>query len=152
MGNSNAKKAEQLGMPYGTASGRLLKLLLLQMARDLHRDTCYRCGKRIMTVEEFSIEHKEAWLDVSVDLFWDLDNIAFSHRVCNVRAGRRNVPKLREQLDEIRIDHVTEAPEGMAWCYGHKLFLESGLFNANKWYPSGVQRFCKECRGKGVGR
>jgi hypothetical protein len=34
----------------------------------------------------------------------------------------------------------------------YKLFLESGLFNANKWYPSGVQRFCKECRGKGVGR
>src|SRR5271157_5396828 len=136
---SNAKKAEQLGMPYGTASGRLLKRLLLRMAQDLHRDTCYRCGKKIETVEELSIEHKEAWLDVSVDLFWDLDNVAFSHRVCNVRAGRRDVPKLREQLDEIRIDHVTTAPEAMAWCYGHKRFLKKDLFNANKWYPSGVQ-------------
>jgi len=148
----NAKKTEQLGMPYGTASGRLLKRLLLRMAQDLHRDMCFRCGKRIETVEEFSIEHKKDWLDVSVDLFWDLDNIAFSHRVCNVAASKRDSQARLDQLDAARIDHVTDAPEGMAWCYGHRRFLERGLFNANKWYPSGVQRYCKECRGKGVGR
>ncbi len=147
-----AKKAAQLGMPLGTAQARLLKQLLFRMAQELGRDNCFRCAKKILTVEKFSIEHKKSWLDVSVDLYWDLDNIAFSHRSCNFAAARRNIPVLRDQLNRIRIDHVKNAPDGTAWCFGHKDYLVKGLFHANKWFQSGVQRFCKECRSNGVGR
>jgi hypothetical protein len=147
-----AKKAAQLGMPLGTAQGRLLKQLLFRMAQELERDVCFQCGEKINSVEEFSIEHKQPWLDVSVELYWDLANIAFSHRVCNIRAARRDVPRLREQLNRIRVDRVKGAPEGQAWCYGHKDFLPKDQFNANSWFRSGVQRFCKECRSNGTGR
>lgn len=129
-----------------------MKRLLFRMAQKLGQDDCFQCVKKILTVEEFSIEHQKPWLDVSSDLYWALDNIAFSHRSCNIRAARRNVPVLREQLDRIRIDHLKNAPEGQAWCYGHKDYLVKGLFNANRWFKSGVQRFCKECRSEGLGR
>jgi hypothetical protein len=147
-----AKKAAQLGMPLGTAQARLLKQLLFKMAQELGRDVCFQCGEKINSVDEFSIEHKQPWLNVSAALYWDLNNIAFSHRVCNIRAARRDVPKLREQLNRIRKDRVSNAPEGQAWCYGHKDYLPKNLFNANSWFRSGVQRFCRECRSNGVGR
>jgi len=139
-------------MPFGTASGRLLKQLLFHMAKQLNLDSCFQCGKKIENAAQFSIEHKKPWLDMSPDLFWDLGNIAFSHKSCNIRAARRNIPKLREQLERARINHVNTAPEGEAWCYGHKKFLGKGLFNLNKWQPSGVQRFCRACRSGGIGR
>jgi hypothetical protein len=38
---------------------------------------CFRCGDKIESAAELSIEHKQPWLDVSAELFWDLSNIAF---------------------------------------------------------------------------
>jgi hypothetical protein len=84
----NAKKSKQLGMPFGTASGRLRKMLLFKLAKELGYDVCYRCQLQISDIENFTIEHKKAWLDVDPNLFWDLDNIAFSHLACNVGARR----------------------------------------------------------------
>lgn len=46
------------------------------MAQRLHEDVCLKCGRQIETVEEFTIDHKEPWLHVSVDLFFDTSNIA----------------------------------------------------------------------------
>jgi hypothetical protein len=74
---------EQLGMPHGTASARLRKAILLYLLQQLGEDFCYRCGGQIETPEELSIEHKKDWQGVDPALFWDLDNIAFSHRLCN---------------------------------------------------------------------
>ena len=88
MDNSNKKKYKQLGMPIGTASGRLKKMILFNLVIRLNENFCYQCGAEIETIEEFSIEHKTAWLDNSPDLFWDLNNIAFSHLSCNVGAAR----------------------------------------------------------------
>jgi hypothetical protein len=42
-----------------------------------NENVCYRCGKKIETVGELSIEHKNNWIGISIDLFWDLDNVAF---------------------------------------------------------------------------
>jgi hypothetical protein len=44
-----------------------------------------------MTREDFSIDHKTPWLDTDspVDLFFDLENIAYSHKGCNARAASR---------------------------------------------------------------
>jgi hypothetical protein len=39
------------------------------------------------------MDHQEAWLDNSSDLFWDLENIGFSHIGCNSRAANRKSEK-----------------------------------------------------------
>jgi hypothetical protein len=41
--------------------------------------------------KELSIEHKIPWLDSEdpKDLFFNLNNIAFSHLTCNVKAARQ---------------------------------------------------------------
>ena len=81
--DSNHVKTVHLGMPYGTAMHKLRKNLVFHMAQRLGEDFCFKCGTRIETAEELSIEHKAAWLHGDEALFWDMDNIAFSHRVCN---------------------------------------------------------------------
>ena len=91
MDNGNIKKNEQLGIPHGTANSKLKKILLFNLVKKLNLDVCFQCGKKIESLEEFSIEHKIPWLD-SEDpqkLFYDLNNIAYSHLKCNVGAARQ---------------------------------------------------------------
>jgi hypothetical protein len=78
-------------MSTGKANAILLRSLLFKLACDTEMHFCYRCGAQIMTVAEMSIEHKTPWQDSDdpVELFFDLDNIGFSHRACNYRAARR---------------------------------------------------------------
>ena len=85
MSNSNKKKTLQLGMPNGTAAQKLRKMIMFQLIQKLGLNTCFQCGNKIETIEELSIEHKVAWLDSNnpKELFFDLDNIAFSHLSCN---------------------------------------------------------------------
>jgi len=149
--NTARKIKEQLGISYGAARNRLWAQLLLRMAQELCRDACFRCGKRIETVEEFSVDHKKAWLDESSDLFWDLNNIAFSHRTCNGKAARRNPEAQRESIKQYWAK-INAAPEGMSWCLGCKCFLALDKFHLNRSRVSGVQKYCIECRGKGIGR
>lgn len=80
---SNKSKEEQLGMPIGTASARLKKSIMLNLIKKLSQNICYRCNKKIRTPEELSIDHIKNWLHKSPKLFWDLNNITFSHRKCN---------------------------------------------------------------------
>ena len=91
MNNSTRKKKEQLGINPSTASAVLKKNLMFRMARQLGDDYCFHCGARICTVQEFSIEHKVPWLDSDdpEGLFFDLNNIAFSHLRCNIQAAKR---------------------------------------------------------------
>lgn len=84
------KKQTQLGMNPSTASQRLVKDILFSKIVQSGEDSCYRCGLK-MERSNFSIEHKEAWLDSKdpVGLFFGLDNIAFSHLKCNIGAARK---------------------------------------------------------------
>lgn len=143
------KKSQQLGMSFSTANYRLQRQILFSLTQELGRDVCFQCAKKILTVEEFSVEHKKPWLDVSVELFWDLENIAFSHLRCNSKArrvteaskgfGRNNGPF-----------HLTEnAPEGKAWCGGHRDYVVVENFHSNKRNASGYASYCKECRQHG---
>ncbi len=81
-----------LGMPIGTAAARLRKALLFDMSKKLDLDRCYHCKKQIESIDEFSIEHKQAWLraDDPVATFFDLANIGFSHLSCNARMAMRH--------------------------------------------------------------
>lgn len=96
------KEREQLGMAFTTAATRLQRSIMFQLAQQCDRDRCFRCKKRIETVEEFSIEHMVAWLDVSPALFWDLNNIAFSHLDCNRRAGRKPTTWSKEAIEGMK--------------------------------------------------
>ena len=98
MSKSNKKKSEQLKMNHATAANRLRKMILFRLLQDIRSDRCHRCGELIETVKELSIEHKIPWLDSEdpVGLYFDLDNIAFSHLSCNSGAARRVDRPVRE--------------------------------------------------------
>lgn len=85
------KKAQLLGMSWGSAGNRLRKSILFDLLQWFDLDWCYRCDKQIDNIDDLSIEHKEPWQS-SADpkaAFFDLDNIAFSHLRCNRGAERR---------------------------------------------------------------
>jgi len=123
-------KNEFLGMPVGTANNRLRKMILFDLLCRYGENKCYRCGKEIDKVDNLSIDHKRAWLNVSKDLFWDLDNIAFSHTTCNFGASRHN-----KKIGEV----------GTAWCYRCKQFLPVELFGPDKQRWNGLRNICKSC-------
>lgn len=85
------KKQKQLGMNPSTASGRLVKDILFKFVKEAGHK-CFICSGE-MTRETFSVEHKTPWLDSEdpVKLFFDLENIAFSHKSCNIGAARREL-------------------------------------------------------------
>ena len=87
----SAKKADQLGMPFGTATNRLKKSLLFALVQELNWDNCYRCGDKILEVKDLSVEHKNPWLDSDdpIGLFFDLSNVTFSHLKCNCGSYNR---------------------------------------------------------------
>lgn len=92
------KKNSQLGMPLGTASARLRKKVLFHLLKETGKNICFQCGKPIDNENELSIEHKIPYLDSDnpQKLFFDIENIAFSHLSCNVRAAKRPVVSIRE--------------------------------------------------------
>jgi hypothetical protein len=96
------KDDELLGKPYANCVHKLRKMLLFAVIQRLGQDVCYRCGCKILLLDELSIDHKKPWRGVSADLFWDLENIAFSHLRCNKTdrpfrrmKGERNVRKTK---------------------------------------------------------
>lgn len=131
--SNNLKKEATLGMSFGKVAQRLRKNILFHLVVKLKENFCFKCGLEISKVEELSIEHKLPWEGRSDKLFWDLDNIAFSHLKCNrphVHGGgrKRIVP-----------------PEGTVWCSGHKIFLSVNMFYKKVSTPTGYQVNCREC-------
>ena len=90
MNKMNEIKAKQLNMPTGTASAILRKNIMFHLLKRLGENFCFQCKKEIETVDELSIEHKIPWLhsENPTELFFSIDNIAFSHLKCNIMAGR----------------------------------------------------------------
>jgi hypothetical protein len=133
--NMSEKKKQQLGIPIGTATNRLVKMLLYDFAKKLDRVTCYRCSKHI-TLDDMSIDHKKPWLNSAnpVALFFDLENIALSHKNCNSDAGRRG----RRIVDQ----------DGRIRCYKCQRFLEACQFYKNKSKQFGLSDECKACDNK----
>jgi len=88
---SNEKKKLKLGEPYGTARNKLIKQLLFKFVKELELNNCYHCGKEILDIRQLSIEHKKPWLNSEdpITLFYDLENIAFSHLSCNCAASEQ---------------------------------------------------------------
>ena len=130
--NRSQRIADQLGMPHGTASNRLRKNILFSLVKELEKDTCYKCGDVILSVEEFSIEHVLPWEGRDPELFWDLNNIAFSH----VRCNRPHIHNASRKV----------GPEGTSWCYRCNEFIPRERFHKNPATWDGLNTFCIEHR------
>jgi hypothetical protein len=135
-----ARKEEQLGMSFGSACNRLRNSIMFDLVCSAGRNICFRCGQRIVSASDLSIDHKEPWLGVDVCLFWNLNNIAFSHRSCNTDARRRS-----GNPEGGRINRKI-GPKGTAWCAGHKDFVSLDMFSNNKRNWNDVETYCKDCR------
>lgn len=85
------KIEDLLGEKLSTAKSKLNKLLMFELAKKCNMDTCFRCGEKIEDISDFTIDHKESWMlgDSPVQLFYDMNNIAFSHAKCNYEAGTK---------------------------------------------------------------
>lgn len=86
------EQSEKLCMNHRSACTRLTRDLLFKyIIKAGHK--CFRCGGEL-TRETFSIDHKVSWLhgENPPGLFFDLDNIAFSHLKCNIGAVDRKKP------------------------------------------------------------
>lgn len=136
-----AKKRKQLGLAIGTASHRLRKLVLFHLVRETGRNRCHRCSRIIESADDLTLDHKKAWLDESVSLFWDIENIAFAHARCN-SISRRSTLGMKFGPSPFR----KVGPPGTAWCTGHQQFRPTSEFHRNKRKWSGTQSFCKTCQ------
>jgi hypothetical protein len=132
---SGARKSAFLGMPHGTAGNRLRKLILFDLLRRHGENVCFKCSKEIEAAGELSIEHKRPWEGVSVELFWSLENIAFSHLRCNKNHRRKGGGEGRRKV----------GPEGTAWCRQCKEFLDTSNFSRHSSRWNGLQPWCNDC-------
>lgn len=131
---SSARKAAFLGMAHGTATNRLRKMILLHLLKKLGENYCFKCRQEIFEIDQLSIEHKEPWEGKSIELFWDLNNIAFSHLSCNrphSYQGGRGKRKV--------------GTEGTAWCKDCKAFKPIDQFHKNASHWDGLHKHCKSC-------
>lgn len=139
--NRKERIFELLGMSQGTARHRLVKQLLFKYITLASDNFCYVCGEEITNISELSIEHKLPWENVSADLFWDLDNIAFSHLTCN-QPHNRSGPK----WDTIPHPNKKMCPTNFSWCSHCQRCLEITAFSLDKYTRDGLHSHCKNCR------
>jgi hypothetical protein len=130
------RKSEILGMPYGTAGHRLRKLIMFHLLVKHGEDVCIKCGRQIETISELSIEHIQSWQLNGSELFWDINNIGFSHLKCN----RQSISKPGSGIARRKI-----GPEGTAWCSGCKTFLPVIKFHRNRANWNGYSNCCIAC-------
>lgn len=84
-------KDKQLGMLAATASSRLRKEVMFSLVKELGKNHCYRCKEEICSAADFSLDHKVDWIGAEkpLELFFDLNNVAFSHLKCNTGTRRK---------------------------------------------------------------
>ena len=122
------KKTKQLGMHYSTAQHRLRKRILFMLIQRLKLDNCFQCKNLIVEIDDLSIDHKKPWLDEDTRLFWDMGNIAFSHRSCNSSAARFTTKKGRVKFENRIGNRETE----------------DGHYPSRTWYDRGCR--CDACK------
>ena len=101
---------------------------MFMLIQRLKLDECFQCKFLIVDVDDFSVEHKKPWFNEDTRLFWDMGNIAFSHRSCNSSAARYNT-KDRKKVYEHRIADRED---------------EEGHYTSRAWYDRGCR--CDACK------
>lgn len=125
------KKKNQLGESSSSAAAKLKKILLFSMVKELNRSNCFHCSFPITKVEDFTVEHKIPWLDSKnpVELFFDLDNIAFSHFKCNSGAARKPHKKyfsVKEKRDAKLKSRIKSGRKNYTQEKRHERYIRNG--------------------------
>lgn len=132
--NRSERIAQQLGMSHGAAAGKLKKNILFHLLSRLEENICFKCQQHIECYNDLSIEHIKPWEGRCADLFWDMENISFSHLKCN-----------RQHVYRGGTHRRIKAPDGMAWCSKHKEFLPKENFSKGNDRWNGLRHVCKNC-------
>ena len=131
-------KNDTLGMPHGTAAHKLRKLILFDLLVKSLKAHCFKCASPIESADDLSIEHVLPWegRENGKELFFDLNNIMFSHLKCNRPHIYRGAQPSRNVV------------EGQRFCTHCKTYKHEDDFfnNKNTWHGKSWQ--CKECKGK----
>ena len=93
------QRAALLGMPYGTAEKHLRKSMLHALAQQSGKDTCRWCRTKIESSGDLAVVHIQDWADDAA-LYWDLNNVAFSHVSC---AAERGGIQQEDQMERIKV-------------------------------------------------
>ena len=101
---------------------------MFMLIQRLKLDECFQCKFLIVDVDDFSVEHKKPWFNEDTRLFWDMGNIAFSHKSCNAGAARRN-----SKNPMIQYEHRIADRED-----------EEGHYPSRAWYDRGCR--CDACK------
>ena len=100
MGRKSKQYAESIGYnQIAHASRVLMKDLVYHFYKKHGGGKCYRCGKKLKR-DDFTIDHIEPWRNKvnAKELFFNINNISFSHISCNTLAKE---PKpLKHGLDK----------------------------------------------------
>lgn len=126
---SQQRKANVLGMPFGTACYKLSRMVMFHLLQRHAENVCLKCGETIESPDQLTIEHKEAWLASGAASFWDMGNIAFAHSHCNLRTGWVR----REIID------------GKLWCSSCKQFLPTSCFHKDRHQRTCYALLCRGC-------
>lgn len=149
--NRNEQVFGLLGMPRGTAFNRLRKGIMFSLIVRLGEDDCYRCGRLIESADDLSVEHKVPWErdnGKAKELFFDLENIAFSHLKCNIGAAEFTPARLGAILSNRKNSPLSERKFNKLEKYcpfcGKMKLLEDFSLNTSK--VSQRENECRECR------
>ena len=111
--DSAARKSAFLGMPHGTAANRLRKMILFHLLEKRGENICFNCAKRINTAAELSIEHKQPWEGVSLELYWSMDNIA----LFRISAVSFHIATQVDRLGDEKLGRMERHGAGSANCF-----------------------------------
>lgn len=135
--DTTKRKSDQLGMSFSAASHRLRRRAMWALLEELGRTDCYRCGGA-MDADSYSVDHIEDWLYVDAALFWDMGNLAYSHKACNSGARRVGFSQRRGR--------PTVGADGTSWCFRCQSHRPVEDFRVNKAKWTGLQQECTPCR------
>ena len=91
-------------MPVGTAEKHLRKSIIHELALQLGKNQCCRCGLEVEDPDDLAIVHVQEW-EEDPELFWALTNIAFSHADCEAeRSGKRQRENKKMSKVEVRVE------------------------------------------------
>lgn len=82
----------------------------------LQLNVCHHCGNQIDDVADLSIEHKKPWqkADDPIAAFFDLENIGFSHVLCNIGYSSRPNQKYKNAQERKRASDRRNYPQRIA--------------------------------------
>lgn len=122
----------QLGMSPSKARARFLRIILFDLVKRLKLDICFQCKQKIEKLEDLTIEHKIPWLHKDLELFWSIENIAFSHHLCNSAKAR---------------PASSRCEVGKHWCNHCKKCLPVSIFGRRKQKGyAALRNYCNPCR------